>query len=165
MALQVGRDKAIEYIVQEALDEVKTRLNSGVDLFGGSKNRLGKIKDSLEDIHDFIVIAEQSPKKDRKLMKLLEKLKDAAFDAEELLKVYAIEDRRRSEGAADSMPVRNAMMNKVHKVVTYLSTAARALINRVRMPIKLKRLSERLEAIKAECHTFQLKEKVTNLDD
>ncbi|KAJ8635198.1 hypothetical protein MRB53_009465 [Persea americana] len=142
MALTVGRDKAIEYIVQEALDEVKSRLNSGVDLF-----------------------REQSPKKDRKLKKLLEKLKVAAVDAEELLKVYAIEDQRRSEGAANSMPVRNAMMNKVHKVVTYLSTAARALINRVRMPIKLKRLSERLEAIKAECHTFQLKEKVTNLDD
>ena len=51
------------------------------------------------DINDFIVIAERSPKMDHKLMKLLEKLKDDAYDAQDLLEEYAIEDRRRSEVA------------------------------------------------------------------
>ncbi|KAJ8635205.1 hypothetical protein MRB53_009472 [Persea americana] len=57
------------------------------------------IEDSLVDINDFIVIAERSPKMDHKLMKLLEKLKDDAYDAQDLLEEYAIEDRRRSEVA------------------------------------------------------------------
>ncbi|RWR75837.1 putative disease resistance protein RGA3 [Cinnamomum micranthum f. kanehirae] len=153
MALQVVKDTAIEYIVQGALDAVKSCLKIGVDR---AENHLVKIKDSLVDIHDFIVIAERSPKKDPKLMKLLEKLKDAAYDAQDLLEEYEIEDRRRSEEPENSMPILDTMMNKVRRVVTSVITAAPTVI-------KLKELSERLEAIKAEGHTFQLKEKVTNL--
>ncbi|XXG52498.1 hypothetical protein AAC387_Pa03g0816 [Persea americana] len=152
MALQVVKDTAIEYIVQGALDKALSCLQHGFELFSGAQNRLEKIEDSLVDIHDFIVIAERSPKKDPKLMKLLAKIKDAAYDAEDLLEEYAIEDRRRSEEAE----------NRVNKVRRFLTSLGTPVINRAQMAIKLGKLSERLEGIKAEGHTFQLKEKVTN---
>eukprot|EP00268_Persea_americana_P016442 TRINITY_DN17797_c0_g2_i3.p1 TRINITY_DN17797_c0_g2~~TRINITY_DN17797_c0_g2_i3.p1 ORF type:complete len:167 (-),score=35.10 TRINITY_DN17797_c0_g2_i3:168-635(-) len=155
MALRVVKDTAIEYIVQGALDKALSCLQHGFELFSGAQNRLEKIEDSLVDIHDFIVIAERSPKKDPKLMKLLAKIKDAAYDAEDLLEEYAIEDRRRSEEAE----------NRVNKVRRFLTSLGTPVINRAQMAIKLEKLSERLEGIKAEGHTFQLKEKVTNLDD
>ncbi|RWR75888.1 putative disease resistance protein RGA4 [Cinnamomum micranthum f. kanehirae] len=157
MALQLVKDTAIAFIVQGALDATKSCLQIGVDLFRGAKNRLEKIEESLVDINDFIVIAERSPKMDHKLMKLLEKLKDAAYDAQDLLEEYEIADQRRSEEAANSMPVRDTMTNKVRKVVTSV------LVSPVLMRKKLKEVSERLEAIKAEAHQFQLEEKVTNL--
>ncbi|XXG52500.1 hypothetical protein AAC387_Pa03g0817 [Persea americana] len=162
MVLKVVKDTAIEYIVQGALDAVKSCLQMGFD-FLGAKNHLVKIEDSLVDIHDFIVIAERSPKKDPKLMKLLEKLKDAAYDAQDLLEEYVIEDRRRSEEAANSMPVRDTMTNKARKVSISLVTAAPAVINREQIAMKVKEISKRLEVIKAEAHAFQLEEKVTNL--
>ncbi|XXG52497.1 hypothetical protein AAC387_Pa03g0815 [Persea americana] len=149
MALQVLKDTAISYIVQVALDKAWSCLQNGVGLFLGAQNHLVKIKDSLVDIHDFIVIAERSPKKDPKLMKLLEKLKDAAYDADDLLEEYAIEDRRWSEEAENRT-------KKVRRVVTSLVT--------ITPIIKLKELSQRLEDIKAECDTFQLKEKVTKFE-
>ncbi|XXG52525.1 hypothetical protein AAC387_Pa03g0832 [Persea americana] len=161
MALQVFKDTAISYTVQVALDAVKSCLQiGGVELFSGAQNHLVKIEDSLVDINDFIVIAEGSPKMDHKLMKLLEKLKDAAYDAQDLLEVYAIEDRKRSEVAENSMSVRDTMTNKVRKVVTSLVSP---VVSPIIMRKKLKEVGERLEAIKAEAHAFQLEEKVTNL--
>ncbi|KAJ8635191.1 hypothetical protein MRB53_009458 [Persea americana] len=161
MALQVFKDTAISYTVQVALDAVKSCLQiGGVELFSGAQNHLVKIEDSLVDINDFIVIAEGSPKMDHKLMKLLEKLKDAAYDAQDLLEVYAIEDRRRSEVAENSMPVRDTMTNKVRKVVTSLVSP---VVSPIIMRKKLKEVGERLEAIKTEAYAFQLEEKVTNL--
>ncbi|XXG52595.1 hypothetical protein AAC387_Pa03g0885 [Persea americana] len=157
MALQVLKETAISYIVQGALDATTSCLQIGVDLFRGAKNHLVKIKDSLAEIRDFIVIAEGSPIKDPKLMELLEKLKDAAYDAHDLLEEYEIADRRQSEEAASSMPVRDTITNKVRKVITSI------LVSPVIMRKKLKELSERLEAIEAEANAFQLKEKVTNL--
>ncbi|XXG52612.1 hypothetical protein AAC387_Pa03g0894 [Persea americana] len=147
---------AISYIAQVALDKAWSCLPNGFELFLGAENHLVKIRDSLKEIRDFIVIAEGSPIKDPKLMELLEKLKDAAYDAQNLLEEYEIADRRRSEEAE------NSMTNKVRRVVNSLVTIT-PVINREQLPIKLKELSERLEAIKAEGHTFQLKEKVTNL--
>ncbi|KAJ8635168.1 hypothetical protein MRB53_009435 [Persea americana] len=149
MALQVLKDTAISYIVQVALDKAWSCLQNGVGLFLRAQNHMVKIKDSLVDIHDFIVIAERSPKKDPKLMKLLEKLKDAAYDADDLLEEYAIEDRRWIEEAENRT-------KKVRRVVTSLVT--------ITPVIKLKELSQRLEDIKAECDTFQLKEKVTKFE-
>ncbi|KAJ8635221.1 hypothetical protein MRB53_009488 [Persea americana] len=161
MALQVVKHTAIAFIVQGALNATKSCLQIGVDLFRGAKNRLEKIQDYLVDINDFIVIAEQSPKMDHKLMKLLEKLKEAAYDAQDLLEEYEIEDRRRSEAAEKSMPVRDTMTNKVRKVVT--SVLLSPVVSPIILRTKLKEVSERLEAIKAEAHAFQLEEKVTNL--
>ncbi|KAJ8635176.1 hypothetical protein MRB53_009443 [Persea americana] len=161
MALQLVKDMAISHIVQVALDMAKSCLQNGSGLFLGVQNELEKIKDFLEDIHDFIVIAERSPVKDPKLMKLLEILKDAAFDAEDLMEEHAIEDRRRSVEVQNSRPVRDTITNKVLKVVTSLVTP---IINRAELAKKLKELSKRLEAIKAKGDTFQLNEKVTNLE-
>ncbi|RWR75760.1 putative disease resistance protein RGA4 [Cinnamomum micranthum f. kanehirae] len=158
MALQVFKDTAISHAVQEALDATKSCLQIGVDLFRGAKNRLEKIEDSLMDINDFIIIAERSPKMDHKLMKLLEILKDAVYDAQDLLEEYEIADRRQSEEAENSMPVRDTMTNKVRRVVTSVLVSPTIIMN-----WKLKKLSERLEAIKEEAHAFQLEEKVTNL--
>ncbi|XXG52523.1 hypothetical protein AAC387_Pa03g0832 [Persea americana] len=151
MALQMLKETAISHIVQGALDKAWSCLQNGYELFLGAQNHLVKIRDSLKEIRDFIVIAEGSPIKDPKLMELLEKLKDAAYDAEDLLEEYEIADRRRSEEAENRT-------NKVRRVVNSLVTTTPVI-----MPIKLKELSERLEAIKAEGHTFQLEEKVTNL--
>ncbi|KAJ8635225.1 hypothetical protein MRB53_009492 [Persea americana] len=153
----VLKETAIAFIVQGALDATKSCLQIGVDLFRGAKNRLEKIKNSLAEIHKFIVIAERSPIKDPELMKLLEKLKDAAYEGQDLLEEYAIVDRRRSEVAENSMPVRDTTTNKVRKVVTSV------LVSPIIMRKKLKELNERLEAIEAEANAFQLKEKVTNL--
>ncbi|XXG52505.1 hypothetical protein AAC387_Pa03g0820 [Persea americana] len=161
MALQLVKDMAISHIVQVALDTAKSCLQNGSGLFLGVQNELEKIKDFLEDIHDFIVIAERSPVKDPKLMKLLEILKDAAFDAEDLMEEHAIEDRRRSVEVQNSRPVRDTITNKVLKVVTSLVTP---IINRAELAKKLKELSKRLEAIKAKGDTFQLNERVTNLE-
>ncbi|RWR75771.1 putative disease resistance protein RGA4 [Cinnamomum micranthum f. kanehirae] len=144
------RDTAISHIAQVALDKAWSCSQIGVDLFLGAENHLVKIKDSLVDMHKFIVIAERSPLKDPELMKLLEKLKDAAYDAQDLLEDYEIADRRRSEEAE------NSMTNRVRRVVTSLVT--------ITPVIKLRELSQRLEDIKAECGTFQLKEKVTEFE-
>ncbi|XXG52519.1 hypothetical protein AAC387_Pa03g0829 [Persea americana] len=147
MVLEVLQDTAISYIVQVALDKAFSCLQNGYELFFGAPNHLVKIKDSLVDIHDFIVIAERSPTKDPKLMKLLEKLKDAAYDAEDLLEENEIAGRRRTEEAENK--VRAAFTSVVSQNIT---------------AEKLKELSQRLEAIKAECDTFQLKEKVTKFE-
>ncbi|RWR75781.1 putative disease resistance protein RGA4 [Cinnamomum micranthum f. kanehirae] len=144
------RNTTISHIVQVALDKARSCLQIVVDLFLGAENHLVKIKDSLVDIHKFIVIAERSPLKDPKLMELLEKLKDAAYDAVDLLEDYEIAGRRRSEEAE------NSMTDNVRRVVISLIT--------ITPVIKLRELSQRLKDIKAECGTFQLKEKVTEFE-
>ncbi|RWR75836.1 putative disease resistance protein RGA4 [Cinnamomum micranthum f. kanehirae] len=160
MALQVVTDTAISYTVQGAWDAVKSCLQIGVDLFRGAKDRLVKIEVSLGVINNFIVIAEGSPKMDHKLMKLLENLKDAAYDAQDLLEEYEIADRRPIEVSENSRPVRDTITNKVRKVAT-------SVVYPVAFPIimrkKLKEVSERLEAIKAEAQEFQLEKKVKSL--
>ncbi|RWR75840.1 putative disease resistance protein RGA4 [Cinnamomum micranthum f. kanehirae] len=161
MALTVVKDTATSYTVQGAWDMVKSCLQIGVDLFRGAKDSLVKIEVSLRVINNFIVIAEGSPKMDHKLMKLLEILKDAAYDAQDLLEEYAIEDRGRSEEDENCMSVRDTMTNKVRKVVT--SVRRSPVASPIIMRKKLKELSERLEAIKAEAHAFQLEEKVNSL--
>ncbi|RWR75848.1 putative disease resistance protein RGA1 isoform X3 [Cinnamomum micranthum f. kanehirae] len=160
MVLPVVKDTAISYIVRGALDAVKFCLQIVVDFFRGAKNSLEKIEDSLGDINNFIVIAERSPKMDHKLMKLLEKLKDAAYDAQDFLEEYEIADRRPIEVSENSMPVRDTITNKVRKVATsVLYPVASPIIMRK----KLKEVSERLEAIKAEAQEFQLEDKVNSL--
>ncbi|KAJ8635146.1 hypothetical protein MRB53_009413 [Persea americana] len=155
MALQVLKNVATSHIVQVALDKVLSCFQNGFELLLGSQNHLVKIEDSLVAIHDFIVMVERSPKKDPKLMKLLEKLRDAAYDVANLLEEYEIEDRRRSE-EAENRP------NKVRRVVTSPGNITH-VINRAQVSMKLKQLSKRLKVIIAEGYAFLVEKKVTNL--
>ncbi|RWR75758.1 putative disease resistance protein RGA1 [Cinnamomum micranthum f. kanehirae] len=133
-----------------------SRIQSGLGRIIGVQNEMEKIKRNLRHISGFTVIAEQVAREDQKLMKLLEKLKDVHYDAEDLLEEFEIEEWRRAAEKKNIMPLRDIVTNKVRKVVTSLFNTGGPNLR-----LKSLELSNKLEKIIAECHESQLKELVT----
>ncbi|XXG54643.1 hypothetical protein AAC387_Pa03g2465 [Persea americana] len=142
MVLDTVNQTTVSYLVNLALEKVMSYLSNCL----GDQKDLKKIKVSLTDIRGFIEIAEGSPVLDPKLMELLERIKDAAYDAEDLLEEYEIEERRRSQ---------EPPQKKVRNLIP-------AVFNHPKLASELKDVSERLEAIKAESDKFQLIKTVAN---
>ncbi|XXG54645.1 hypothetical protein AAC387_Pa03g2467 [Persea americana] len=142
MVLDTVKQTAISYLVNLALEKVMSYSSNCL----GDQKDLEKIKVSLTDIRGFIEIAEGSPVLDPNLLELLERIKDAAYDAEDLLEEYEIEERRRSQ---------EPPQKKVRNLIP-------AVFNRPKLASELKDVSERLEAIKAESDKFQLIKIVAN---
>ncbi|RWR76747.1 putative disease resistance protein RGA3 [Cinnamomum micranthum f. kanehirae] len=142
MVLDTVKQTAVSYLVNLALEKVMSFLSN----FLSHQKELEKIKVSLTEIHGFIEIAEGSPVLDSKLMELLGRIKDAAYDAEDLLEEYEIEERRQSQ-------------EPPQKKVRYPITTN---FDRPNLASELKAVSERLEAIKAESDNFQLTTTVKN---
>ncbi|RWR76748.1 putative disease resistance protein RGA3 [Cinnamomum micranthum f. kanehirae] len=146
MVLDTVNQTAVSYLVNLALEKVMSYLSN---FLGDQKElelELEKIKVSLTEIRGFIEIAEGSPVLDPKLMELLERIKDAAYYAEDLLEECEIEDQRRSQE-----PPQKKVCNLIP-----------AVFNRPNLTSELKDVSERLEAIKAESDKFQLVKTVKN---
>lgn len=140
-------------IFQGRLEDALSRIQSGLGRIIGVENELGKIKRYLRDISGFTVMAEHVARKDEDLMKLLKKLKDAPYDAEDLLEEFEIEDTRRAAEKTNIMRVSGFVPNKVRKVVpSFFNTRGPNL------RLKACELSDKLQKIMEECDASPLKQ-------
>uniref|UniRef100_A0A2N9HJ32 Uncharacterized protein n=1 Tax=Fagus sylvatica TaxID=28930 RepID=A0A2N9HJ32_FAGSY len=114
----------------------------------GVKDELMKLKNTVSTIQAVLQDAEEKQDKNHQIRDWLMKLRDAVYDADDLLSDFSTEDLRRRVMGGGKM---------AKKVRTFFSISNQ-LVFRLKMAPKIKAMRERLDAIANDRNNFQLVE-------
>ncbi|XP_065625004.1 putative disease resistance protein RGA3 isoform X2 [Quercus suber] len=139
-----------ETILTVFADEILGKLISvateQVSLAWGFKEDLTRLLDSLEMIQDVLADAERRQESDRSVRRWLQRLKDVAYDADDVLDEFAYEILRRK------VEIRNQMKRKVRFFFSFSNPIA----FRIKMANKVKVIGDSLKRINDTANGFGL---------
>ena len=139
-----------ETILSVFADEILGKLISvateQISLAWGFKEDLTRLLDSLEMIQDVLADAERRQESDRSVRRWLQRLKDVAYDADDVLDEFAYEILRRK------IEIRNQMKRKVRLFFSFSNPIA----FRIKMANKVKTIGDSLKRINDIANGFGL---------
>ncbi|XP_077251759.1 putative disease resistance protein RGA4 [Tasmannia lanceolata] len=124
-----------------------------IGLLWNFNDELDNLRSTLRTIQGVLVDAENRQSKDKALRDWLGMLKDAAYDADDMLDEFATEALRRQVEIQDCVGFLDRLANKVRNLLSSSS-----VIFRIRMGRKIKKIKKRLEDIAGEMPKFNLRE-------
>ncbi|CAK9153375.1 unnamed protein product [Ilex paraguariensis] len=143
-------DALVSGLVSTILGNLNSYLQQEFGAAWGLKDEIQKLKSTFTAIQAVLQDAEAKQTKNATLQDWLSKLKDAAYDADNLLDEFATEVLKRR------VDRRRGGINQV----SAFFTARNPFVFRLRMAHKVKDIGDRLDAIAGESLKFQLKEGV-----
>ncbi|XP_038973356.1 uncharacterized protein LOC113461540, partial [Phoenix dactylifera] len=135
-------------LVQGVLEKSVLVIQGRLVNIWGVETELAKLQSTLSVIQAVLEDAEEKQTTDRALTTWLAKLKDAAYDAEDILDEFYYEDLRRE--------VAQHHRQMIEKVKGFFSSCINSLWFRIRVAPKIKEMVERLDDIAAERSKFHL---------
>ncbi|XP_065627063.1 putative disease resistance protein RGA3 [Quercus suber] len=139
-----------ETILSVFADEILGKLilvaTEQISLARGFKEDLTRLLDSLEMIQDVLADAERRQESDRSVRRWLQRLKDVAYDADDVLDEFAYEILRRK------VEIRNQMKRKVRFFFSFSNPIA----FRIKMANKVKTIGDSLKRINDTANGFGL---------
>ncbi|XP_050209150.1 putative disease resistance protein RGA4 [Mercurialis annua] len=88
----------LSYVVEQTLDRILALVSNEIELFRHVGDELDRLRNSLDEVRDILLLADQAKQAKLKLKSVnrwLNQLKDAAYDAEDVLEAVIYEDLRR----------------------------------------------------------------------
>ncbi|KAL3825545.1 hypothetical protein ACJIZ3_021574 [Penstemon smallii] len=140
----------VSALVETVLGSLNSAVVQEIGLAWGLKNELNSLESILDTVQLVLQDAESKQRKDEALQNWLRKLKNAAYDAENLLDQIATEGLRRRVASERGKLI-------IHKLNSILSLR-NPLVFRFRIAHKVKNIRERLDAIAEERLKFHLRE-------
>ncbi|KAJ6960547.1 disease resistance protein RGA3 [Populus alba x Populus x berolinensis] len=136
-------------LVSTILGNLNTLVHEELGLVFGIQTEFEKLKRTFMKVQAVLKDAEEKQWKDEAIRIWLTDLKDAAYDADDVLDEFAIEAQRRRQ--------RGGLKNQVRSL---FSLHQNPLVFRLKMAHKVKNVSEKLDAIANEKNKFRLTEGV-----
>ncbi|RVW19734.1 putative disease resistance protein RGA4 [Vitis vinifera] len=127
-------------------------------MLGGTEKEMSQLRSILLTIQDVLEEAEDQQLRNKTVKNWLMKLKDAAYDADDLLDEYMMEALEYEVGADDNMKFKDCMIN----MVCNFFSRSNPFIFHYKMKCRLKQIGERLNSIANERSKFHLKNSNVN---
>nr|XP_023915196.1 putative disease resistance protein RGA3 [Quercus suber] len=139
-------ETALSVVAEEILGKLISLATEQISVAWGFKDELMRLRKSVEMIQDVLADAERRQVSDRSVMRWLQRLKDVAYDADDVLDELAYEVLRRK------VEIRNHMKRKVCFFFSFSNPA----VFHFKMANKVKRIRESLKEINDEASQFGL---------
>ncbi|KAM4105733.1 hypothetical protein ACB094_04G015000 [Castanea mollissima] len=139
-------ETVLSVVVEEILGRLISLATEQISVAWGFKDELKRLCKSVEMIQDVLADAESRQVSDRSVMSWLQRLKDVAYDADDVLDELAYEVLRRK------VEIRNHMKRKV----CFFFSFSNPVVFRFKMANKVKRIRESLKEINDEASQFGL---------
>ncbi|XP_030940149.1 putative disease resistance protein RGA1 [Quercus lobata] len=133
-------------VAKEILSKLISLVTEQINLAWGFKDELTQLRQSVEMIQDLLADAERKQVTDLSVKRWLQRLKDLAYDADDVLDELAYEILRRK------VEIRNQMKRKV----CFFFSFSNPIAFRIKMANKVKTISESLKKINEEADGFGL---------
>ncbi|XP_075661211.1 putative disease resistance protein RGA3 [Castanea sativa] len=133
-------------VAKEILSKLYPLVTEQIGLAWGFKEELTRLRQSVEMIQDVLADAERKQVTDLSVKNWLQRLKDLAYDADDVLGELAYENLRRK------VEIRNQMKRKV----CFFFSFSNPIAFRIKMANKVKTISESLKNINEEADGFGL---------
>ncbi|KAL3830671.1 hypothetical protein ACJIZ3_019473 [Penstemon smallii] len=143
-------DALVSALVKTVLGSLNSAAVQEIGLAWGLKNELNSLESILDTVHLVLQDAESKQRKNEALQNWLRKLKNAAYDAENLLDQIATEGLRRRVASERGKLI-------THKLNSFASLR-NPLVFRFKIAHKVKNIRERLDDIAEERLKFHLRE-------
>ncbi|KAL3839215.1 hypothetical protein ACJIZ3_023806 [Penstemon smallii] len=143
-------DALVSALVKTVLGSLNSAVVQEIGLAWGLKNELNSLESILDTVQLVLQDAESKQRKNEALQNWLRKLKNAAYDAENLLDLIATEGLRRRVASERGKLV-------IHELNSFFSLR-NPLLFRFRIAHKVKNIRERLDDIAEERLKFHLRE-------
>ena len=136
----------IQSVAKEILSKLIPLVTEQISLAWGFTEELTRLRDSLEMIQDVLGDAERRQVNDQSVRRWLQRLKDVAYDADDVLDEFAYEILRRK------VEIQNHMKRKV----CFFFSLSNPIAFRMKMARKVKTINESLKKINEEANGFGL---------
>nr|XP_023896978.1 putative disease resistance protein RGA3 [Quercus suber] len=103
-------ETVLNVVAEEILGKLISLATEQIGLAWGFEEELIQLRESVEMIQDVLADAERKQVSDRFVMRWLQRLKDVAYDADDVLDELAYENLRRK------VEIRNQMKRKIVRV-------------------------------------------------
>jgi structure-specific endonuclease subunit SLX1 len=147
-------DALVSTLVNTILGNLNTPALEELGVAGGLKAEHQNLESTLTTVQAVRQDAEQKQWKSEAVKNWLRKLKDAAYDADDVLDEFAIEDQIR----------RRQQKDLKKQVRSFFSLSQNPIVFRLQMVRKLKNLREKLDAIASEKNKFHLRAGVMSIE-
>ncbi|RWR74854.1 putative disease resistance protein RGA3 isoform X1 [Cinnamomum micranthum f. kanehirae] len=138
----------ISALLQVVFDKLASFVTEEQGMKWGLKEEMERLRSTVSTIQAVLEDAEEQQVKDKALMNWLAKLKDAAYDADDILDEFMTEALRRK------IESRECMMNKV----SFLRISDSPFLFNLKMGHEIKLIRVKLDAIASERSKFHLRE-------
>nr|XP_023915452.1 putative disease resistance protein RGA3 [Quercus suber] len=139
-------ETVLNVVAEEILGKLISLATEQIGLAWGFEEELIQLRESVEMIQDVLADAERKQVSDRFVMRWLQRLKDVAYDADDVLDELAYENLRRK------VEIRNQMKRKV----CFFFSLSNPVAFRIKMANKIKTIHESLKRINDEANGFGL---------
>ncbi|KAK4583167.1 hypothetical protein RGQ29_026097 [Quercus rubra] len=136
----------LSVVAEEILGKLISVATEQISLAWGFKGELTKLRDSLTTIQAVLAAAERRQMRDEVVRLWLQRLKDVAYDADDVLDEFAYDILRRK------VEIRNQMKRKV----CFFFSFSNPIVFRLKMANKIKTIHELLEKINHEANSYGL---------
>ncbi|KAL4614066.1 hypothetical protein ACB092_07G028400 [Castanea dentata] len=141
-------DAILYGVVQKIIESLGSATREQIGSIWGVKDDLEKLKNTFSSIQAVLKDAEEQQDQNHQVKDWLMKLRDAAFDADDLLSEFFTHVLRQKVMGGD----------KVAKKVRIFFSCSNQLVFRHKMACKIKAIGERLNDISKDRYNFQLRE-------
>lgn len=138
------------HVAGEILMKLSSEASQQLGMLWGLKNDLTKLTNSVSTIKALLLDAEERQTKSHSVKDWLEKLKEALYDADDVLDEFSYESRRREVMTREK---------RVKQVRIFFSKSNQIAFD-YRMARKIKHVRERLDSIAADNNQFHFSEKL-----
>ncbi|KAJ9160430.1 hypothetical protein P3X46_025831 [Hevea brasiliensis] len=145
-------DMILSFVVDETLSRVLSLISDEIDLAWNVKKDLKELQESLNMIRAVLQVAEEQQTKRKPVRLWLEKLKDLAYEAEDVFDELAYENRRCKVEIQDQPRKEVSNLFPFSKCSRFVKNVAFL----VKMAHKVKSINESLTKIKNEATVFGL---------
>ncbi|XP_050255792.1 putative disease resistance protein RGA4 [Quercus robur] len=139
-------ETVLSVVAEEILGKLISLATEQISLAWGFKDELTRLCDSLTMIQDVLADAERRQVSDQSVMRWLQRLKDVAYDADDVLDELAYEILKRK------VEIRNHMKRKV----CFFFSFSNSIAFRCKMANKVKAIAESLKRINDEANQYGL---------
>ncbi|OMO73330.1 hypothetical protein COLO4_27160 [Corchorus olitorius] len=146
-------DALLSAVATTILENINSRWIQEFGISGGLKTELERLQSTLSTIQAVLLDAEEKQWKSEAIKNWLRKLKDTAYDVDDILDEFATNTHR------------GRLQRDVRTLVSTSFSYPKQLLFRSKIAHKLKNLREKLDAIAGERSKFHLREGIEVLED
>ncbi|XP_050210370.1 putative disease resistance protein RGA3 [Mercurialis annua] len=135
----------LSYVVEQTLDRILALVSNEIELFRHVGDELDRLRNSLDEVRDILLLADQAKQAKLKLKSVnrwLHQLKDAAYDAEDVLEAVIYEDLRRKV-ESQNQATKVSHFNPLPKITRF----TKKTIFRTKIAHKIRCVNELLDKI------------------